>query len=274
MLKEAIDFVLQQGRSQIEPKPFDLPGDPAHVRYVRDKDGAIVRMDCEPGVRGLVLERIEDLLSLAVAHFDPEVADKKRMAVFYNTSRIDLVFDTSNGREHAVVHLPWTAEYRFFLARAKEPAISVQELRAALRFVLSETFRDDKLVEQVSKIDFSTFDRATMNLDRGKESLGAAIQRETSAPVGLPGERQTFNVRMFAVFDMTFRAPITCTIDPDLQGRRWQLIPNEASLIDFVEQQLTQLRQTLVTGLKDTKVPIYQGNFNQDQPDREVVDEE
>lgn len=261
MIQEAIQHVQEQAETYLKPQIVKLPGDPDHVHYLSVR-GELTPLVNTPHNRTVSLERLDDLIRMATTPFDVRI-DRRKSAVFYNEKRVELVFNTDDGRERAFVNLVPTAEFNFFTARVSTPPIAVEELRSALRFILANTGRHGLLIEQVSTVVFQAGDTASVNLDRGRESMGSTIQRETSADKGMPDEHQVFDVRRWLNADLSFRFPIACLLDPDNRNRRWILLPVETSMMDFKQSCLEVVRDRLREGLEESGVPVFQGWFRQ-----------
>jgi len=160
------------------------------------------------------------------------------------------------------VKLDWSDEAEFFAARNKDPAISPEELRGALRFILGKTNYDPNLVAQVSNINFNAVTNAGVALDRSKESLGNSIQREAQATTyGLPNEKQTFSVRLYRNPDLDVRYPLECILDPDVAKRQWRLKPLDFD--DFVELSVANVLNRIEDGLEGAGVDVFEGEFKQ-----------
>jgi hypothetical protein len=84
------------------------------------------------------------------------------------------------------------------------------------------------------------------------------------APVGMPDELQTFNVRMFNNPDLNHRFPIRCVLDPDLTTYQWSLKPQKTIFTDFVDKNMTLIRKRIVDSVSDANVAVYRGTFQQD----------
>jgi hypothetical protein len=266
VIQEAIAHIEEQTRHALGVEVVHIPGQPAHVVYVR-VGAELQRIVLDPAPRVIELETIADLIGLAKAHFDQDVREDGKMAVFYTDEQVVLIFNTSDGLETAWVRLIASEEYRFVRKQATEPTISVQDLRAALRYILRECQSPDAiglLAKQVSAVVFSTQDTGSINLDRKGESMGASIARQIENVAGLPDELQTFQIRRFANPDLTGRYQLTCILDPDHANRRFILKPTQSAILDLDHAAVKDVGQILHTGLDAARIPVFQGRFRVD----------
>lgn len=275
MIAEAIQHVEEQTRKALGVEVLNIPGAPAHVRYLRIGE-KLEKIELDPGPRTLVLETVADLIALANNHFDADVAagyeagvKGGRMVCVYDAQRVVLTWDHTNGRESAIVPLRASAEMVFFLDRVANPSIQPKDLREALRYVLTDTMDPtalERLVKQVSNVVFQANEAGAVNLDRRGESMGATIARNVQMDAGLPDERQTFSVRPFRNPDLGARFPLTCILDPDHANRRFYLRPLENSLTALQQSAADFVGGLLRDGLKEAGVPVYQGSLSFAKP--------
>lgn len=261
MIAEAIKQIESTVQASLRPKVMQLPGEPPHVLHIAMPNGALVRHEVTPHPRVVKLELLDDLIALGRNHFDDSVQSANRMMIVYNSLFVELVFDHSTCRERARLDLFVTSEHDFFSKRLNAPLIEVAELRAALRHDLRATYRGDRLVEQVSKLEFRDTDTGSVNVQRGRESLGRSIEQQVAEPEDLPDPFQEFYVRKYANADLDVRLPLQCALDPDTKTRRWFLKPLEDSWIEYEHKALDVIGQRLREAFADTGVRVYQGSL-------------
>lgn len=259
MIKEAIDFVLGEGRKTVTPEFMQIKGDAPHVFYLRKADGSIERVETTLSPATATLETVSAFTRfIDDTHGGVGVFKVEKPAVFLTQGGALYVPDTQTGRTAAKLPLLASEEVGFFDARDKAPLVDPVELRYALRVTLCDAGVGPKLIEQVSKVDFAAATQANVSLDRGRESLGNAVQRQVQSAVGLPDEQQVFSVRMFANADMDFREPLRCLLDPEAASRRWLLKP--LNLVEFKAKALKVVEDVIEGQIdEDIDVPIYRG---------------
>jgi hypothetical protein len=259
MLKELYDAVVNRTTEVTKGEFVKRPGDPPHVIHVRTAAG-FTRQEVDPPVRQVALARLDDLISLAKKHFDSTL-DPARMAVFFEDSMVQLIFDTITGYERATLHMAVSIEHRFFLNRIAGPSIPVKDLRRALRFDLTKCFDNELLIQQVSSLEITENGQTQVSAGRGSESLGKSVLSEARAAAGMPNERQTFNVRRYSNPDLDFRFPVECLLDPDTANAQWILAPRQDSFLKYCQDSLNVIEHRLRVGLEGMPIPIYQGSF-------------
>lgn len=266
MISEGIAAVKGLVEKAFDPKIVQVPGKPPHLIYLAGKDGALIANEIPSGARYIPLLTIEDLCAMANQHFDTAVREGKRLAIFYDSGSVDLIFDFANGRERAQVKLHTTDEYKFFEARAQSPLIEVKDFRQALRFTLRKCYADAKIIEQVSSLGATTIAGGKTTVARGAESFSKEVQQQVAEPDSLPDPYQTFSVRKYANPDLDVRAPIQFAIDPDLDTRRWFVKPLQDSMIAFDQGIVDIIGARIRQAVKEAGVPVYQGAYTQKTP--------
>jgi len=266
MIEEAMRWIRDITDAARKSNWVRRPGDPPHVIWLHDASGNVSRLETEPGYRTLSINRFSDLIDLVKNHFDTHVAEAQRMAIAYNSNSVSLIFDTQNGREQASIVLEPTDEKKFFEAREQNPLIEAKQLYALMRYELHKTHNDPKFLKQISSLSFVDHDAASQSRERGRESLGANIEKQVAGNVELPDELQSFSVRHYMNPELDIRLPLVCWLDPDPSTRRWFLRPQPESLAAAQQAIMDQVGHLLRDGLKDVPgVKIYQGLYSQDQ---------
>lgn len=258
MIAEAIKRLEDLSNQASELQVITLPGEaPSVHRFVR-RDGTIELIAKTPPLRRLELHTLDDLVDLASAPFD---ASWDQKAIFFSMNKVTLVLDYRTGYELAELAIPATAEYRFFLERAEKPSIAARELVLALQTTLVKTLYEnatDRLVEQVGKLSIQGDATQTVIAGRGTEGISKSALAKVAEPAALPAALQTFDVQPFAVPDMRFRFPLTCTLHPRTADATWLLQPIEDSLLEFKADALESVRSRL----DSTQVPVYAGTWS------------
>ncbi len=262
MIAEAIERVTELAHDANAVEQLNVPGQPPHLPYVR-VGNEVRKLELDPPDRAVQLDCLVDLIDLAKQHFDKDIAEAKRQAVFFNDDNAQLVFDTDTGRERAVVVFESSREWKWILERIKEPKVGQRDLRDALRVIFPDAYSEDsQIVAQVSSIGWQVNEGAHQNLDRDNESMGASIAKKVESSVGMPPERFTLNIRRWTNPDTPEREPITVLIDPDHACRCFRVVPIETSLIEFRQTTLGHVAGQLRKAL-DKVCPVYQGRFRQ-----------
>jgi hypothetical protein len=260
-LRELVSFVREQAIKDLEPKFVGIPGGPPHVQFERTPTG-LVPIKVEPHPRSIQLARITDLVELAKAPpKDLPGGWDGHAAIFLETERVTLVFDMRNRRERAHVELAFSDEMAFFQERCDAPAISIDNLRTAMRLVLTKCGISPVLIEQVSKLEINTQGSFAKQVGRGTESMGQSINQAVASAVTLPDERQTFQVRVYENEDLDIRFPLECILDPDAAHRQWILKPIADSMSELYRSTMDVIEVgRLRKELHETGIPIYRGS--------------
>ena len=262
VIKEAMQQVQEMAQKALRPEIKHLPGDPPHVVHITKPDGTLERVELTPGYRDLIISRIDDLIAIGKAHFDDKIKTKQRLLITYNKDRVTLIFDHSTGHEKAFIPLISSEEYKFFCERRNQPLIDVNDLRMALRIDLRKTYKDAKLIDQISKLDFNNLDRSSTSAERGRESMGRSIEQQVATPEDLPDPYQVFSIRKYTNPDLDVRFDLQCALDPDVNSRRWFLKPIEDSFIEFDSKVADLIGNKLRTEFKDSEVTVYEGTYS------------
>lgn len=261
MIREAVQYLLEQGRAEAGRRVLRLEGDPPHITRWVDGEGEMQRIEVDPPPREVRLGRLADVVDLVKKHFDVQVSDEQAMAVFYGPEAVQVVFDTSTGREIAVLDLIPSAEDRTFRKFMVERKVPCLELRNLLRYELRECYRDERLEEQIAAINTANATGNFGTARRGVESLSATVLAESKVEGGLPAETQIFQVRRWANAELDVRYPVQVVLDPDAQTRSWIVHVLESSWSSYLQESLDTVGVTLRQKLEGTDVPIYQGSF-------------
>ncbi len=260
MIAEAIQRVRDIADQARKPLVIPIPGSPKHVVHYADADGQLQTLPVAPPLRDLRVHRLDDLIELGRTPI-AGIASGGVLCV-YTENYVQLVLDQTDGRERVTLPLEWTDEVQFFEARTNEPVIGVPELREALEVLLRPTYRDAKLIEQVSSLVVQQRGQGNISVGSGRESMGKSIEQEAAGGgAGLPDPYQEFMVRVYANPDLNIRQSLQCILKPVLQTMRWHLEPLADSWIDLHALTLEHIRQTLLKGFKDTPVRVVQGAF-------------
>lgn len=243
-----------------------VPGDPAHIQYLRQPGGKVDRVVTTPMPRRDVVTRVADLVSLAArasAAATREITNPGGPAIFVNEGHAILVWDVATGRDTTTMPLPISAEWKFFRERLGTPTVDVKTFRRALETTLRQTFTDTKLVAQIGSLGTNSQGTTGVKSERARESLGTATLQEVSDPAGLPSPTLTFSPLMFNHPDMPARYAIQVDIEPELSSQQWVVMPREDSVRDFVSRNLDLLALQFVSELEEASasVPVYRGAF-------------
>lgn len=263
MIAEGIKELRALADEARRPTLVQVPGDPPHVKRMAMPDGTLQTLDLDPPYRRITIERLEDLISMGLEHFDQRVKQDGRLICFYDDHSVQLLFDSENGREHASVLLESSEEHLWFLQRLASPLLEVRDLRHALRVTLRACHDDPRLVEQVSSLAFDGRETAGQTIGRGQESMGRSVLQEVQQPANLPEETQHFNVRRWINPDLGVRWRVDCVLDPDMNARRWFLRPIADSWAAYLQSSLDVVGSRLRDVFED-KIPVYQGTWRAD----------
>jgi len=262
MIVEAIEKIVNMAKLTVTPKFTNRPGDPDDVVHLISADGSVHFQESKPGYRFVNLQRIEQLTSMAVAHFDKEVADQERLLIAYNLEQIVLYFDHKSPREGAKVDLYTTNEWDFFDRFAGSgDTVSVQDLVKTLRLVLHHTGYNEKFLAQIQSLEIINREANTQEAERGRESLGVQVKHEVADVSTLPELMQRFQVRRFSNSDLPDRLPLTCLLDPDVRSRQWFLKPDDDSVSEIYGQHLDLIGGIIRKHIGDRPVKIFEGRM-------------
>lgn len=268
MIEEAIDRIKELADEARSPESLEIPGDRKSRVHVAMPGGELKIIEIEPGARTIQMQSIKELCQLATDHFDkrPNFADK--MLITYNDSKVQLIFNTENGRERAHVALHSTEEMRFFGSITNGKTFDVKELRGILRYILAKTYTNTELVKQVSSLRVDTKGHRGSEAGRANESMSEAVERQVNESIQLPDENQTFNVRRWSNSELMQRFSINCILDPDVESNRWYLQPLEESYNAFCDDNLDLLGRLIKSNLEDSgnadtaAIPVIRGTFS------------
>lgn len=253
MIREAIEYIRNVAVADNTPKFVRREGDPNYVIW-QQSAGALIRGEVDPPPRAGLLARISELAGLALR------AGGERTSVWVGEEYAELVIDESAPYERFVVPLRPSREALFFGQRDRDPKISLDDLRDALRYELSACC-DAKLVEQVSTLTVMNMDSAERARQRDQESFGTSITQQCRAPAGLPDESQVFKVRALATPEFPARYAVRCVLDPLPRERAWYLKPRREDLDKLVFDSVEAVALALEADLKDSGVPVWRGEF-------------
>jgi len=259
-----LDTALQWARDIADearkPGVLKIPGTPSHLQYIAMPGGELVEHFVKPPLRYIHVGRLDDLIALGKSPMQGVKPDAV-MCVYTDTC-VELIFDQQDGRERAYLPLRRTHEFDFFAERCQEPAIGVAELREAFEVKLRKTYRNTKLVEQISTLASTNRTDASHSVNYGKESLGASVLNEAKGgDAGFPDPYQEFSVRAYANADLDIRNELQCILKPNVKSVRWHLEPLEDSWLAMCDSILTTIRERLIAGFKDTPVRVIDGQF-------------
>lgn len=259
MIEEGISKIARLVENQHEATVITIPGESPHVVRLQLRDGSIDTIELKPPDRRIWMTSIDDLVDLAVQHFDASVKDNDRQLITFTQNEIVLHFDYTLGRECAYLPLTPTKEFTFFESCHRgNGQLEVKQLRTALRYDLRKCFDDPNLVAQVSSLSTTGLDNKQANADRGRESLGRQISAQVDNPDKMPDELQEFAVRRYSNPELDVRYQLQCILDPDAATSRWILKPIEDSYTAFIDKTMELVRTKLT---QDNPVRVLAGCF-------------
>ena len=274
MIKEAIDVIRRGAAERLvqvlphpDPRLFILhqPGEP------------VMQLDLPEPIRAHRCESLGGLLKLARFHYDDHAPT--RMAVFYSFERVELVIDTSDARERAVMELQPSVEYETLEATLADDRdkFTADGMRKVLRRELWLAIKKDKdLIKQVGLLKTSATTTVGQDVRREGSSYDAA---ETARTVSeLPNEDQVLMVRPWANHELDHRFAVDCYLDPDTRNNQWEFGPLRHSWQEMRSQALVSLGNLIHEGLGNDvshatsetprpRVMVYEGTFRAKFPE-------
>ncbi len=249
MLKDAFQYLIEVGKSQadvvVKPSP-----EPAHVYFLRQPDGKLVRQHAE--VHPFV-HRAESLQPIAdMATIDDQI--------WYSHAAVVLKMG-EDLRDRAVLELHASDQYKLLKSwKERKPALSQAELIRELRITLRDSLSQcGELVEILRRVRFNASATIEAEVGHGKASLGKAITGEVTGLKVIP-EYVTFAIPVYA--NQCFRGirePVECALEPDAATGTFRVIPLPGQLELAIDRGLTEIASQIVGRLDGKKVPLYHG---------------
>jgi hypothetical protein len=254
MLKEALEFLVEQGTSQAEDI-ITAEAEPSHIYFVRTSEG-LERKEADPKPRKGSADSLTAIVEFAINN-------KDTAEIWYNRSHVEVYLDKKTRRD--------VVSFKPFLS---QPIQLLQELekskqnltQAQLIKMLRISFYGcmditGGLLETLKRVNFKATQEADSSIDRGKVSLGKSITAQVTG-VGTIPDDFTLTVPVFgnACF-ASLRKPVLVALEPEATNATFQLIPYPLQ----VEQAIANAEDWIGSELKGrltdagAEVPVYFG---------------
>lgn len=249
MLKEALEYLTRLGRETV-PDVIRAEAEPAHVYYLRDKDGNLVRTVAAPAP---AKHAADNLATVA------ELAAQAGAEVWVRPFAVVVTFGDQS-RSAARLELKISEPLARLAEWAKhKPALAQAALIAEIRTTFAGTLgAHPDLLAVLRKVRFNLNQGTVGEVSHGKASLGKTIEGEVYGTAAIP-ETVTFNVPVYAnPFLAAVRAPVVCAMDPDAATGQFRVIPIPGQIEAACEVGAQALAETLKDAMGVT-APIYFG---------------
>jgi len=206
-------------------------------------------------------ERLDDPTQLIAFINSMEARKVKAVdgAVYISETHIMYVYSFEDRRHRAICPLtisePWA-----WLSKA-QPPLSQKELVRALRITFDGALnRDSNLINIIRKVKWRADNTVDVDVQRGREALGAQIMREATGIADFP-EEFILNVPVFENVKQTVTVRVALEVNMDVC--KFEVIPFPNQIADGMAQTLGWLQ----TDIAATKVPTFIGAVRNDTKD-------
>jgi len=194
-----------------------IPGDPRRVIMAQGGDREVVAIP--PPVRSHKADDLGSLVALAVRFGGNGLWP----VIWYRQDKVVLVVDDSDRRDTVTVALLPTPQIQLLAKLEQEkPAFDQARFIKLLRLELG--LDAVLVVNKFRKLSWNSCEDANGNVQRGRESLGAAIEAQVRGVDELP-EELVIPVPIFRNQGLTDTYDVRCAVEIDVRNKVFQLVP-------------------------------------------------
>lgn len=282
MIAEAINRIKDLVGASKEVTIEKIEGAPAGTRIIKKGDGTHELLRLDPAPRTMTTTAIEDLVRVALEHFDGDVAKAERMLVVYGPNFAELIFDHKRADER----YRWTTDYTeeslwfyFLLERLISNrngdfdeqcvTLTVDEAVELFDCKLRMTRPDMGTIflPSISKLKVVTEKVHEQERTANSSLTGGLATKKIANDEGLPEGVQTFKVRPFVDGVINGRLPIDVYLRPNLNSPAWSFMVVEDSYHQFSHAAAELIGNFLRNGLKESpEIKVVRADFRQKHP--------
>jgi len=186
-------------------------------------------IDVPPAYREHAVYTLQDLVAYADREFERD--QEHRMVLWHNEEGVALILDDADRRDRVALELAFSAAWEK-LQKIADVGTAWLTQREFIRLLKNEFAVSEGTIVKFRKIDFRVMQSAQAQMERGRESLGKAIEAEAhSGGQELPeeirvevpiyvtaGEQERYSVRLLLDYDPQ-AAKIGLTVEADCLDR-------------------------------------------------------
>lgn len=255
MLKEFLEYIGQQAVKAAVPIQVNPAGEPPHIYYLRNEDGALERHEAEPAPRS---HRVVDVGTLT--DFAAHLPKEAKPVIWYYRTGLVLIVDDTTRRDRVVMPLEFSPQLLLLQSLEKSPqwysqAAFISMLRVKLPRCLGN---HPSLIPSLRKIKYRTTAEGGSEIIQAKASVGKSLSAELSGAEPIPDELM-LNVLVFN--GRTEASGVQCSLDVDPEKQLFSLSPFAGDVEDAIRAAELLISQEIQEDLKISKFscPVYYG---------------
>lgn len=251
MLKEFVDAIKQLAENAATPRLLNVPGAPGHVRYFINGEGQLETTTIPPDAPSDTIRSIESLIDYAEAESDVGV-------IFYDRNGITFFCDPTERRDRACFPLSYSRPFKTLQELDARPRnLGQKDFLRLLRFDLSCCPHAAQLVSAIRQVHFRSSTETKGEVQKGKASLGRAIEAELTGAEKLP---DTIPVVAPVWNELPFLATVACLVDVDSQAETFSLTPLPQAIEKAVRDGEDKIRAVLADQADKHNARVYYGH--------------
>jgi hypothetical protein len=266
VLKELLESILSKTQAATAVQRIDMPGQPIDRPYVRVGE-KLEKITLDPMPRRIIANSTESIAALAGKDFDFAPLAVGRRAIFVDHESVELIFDTTDGRDRATFRLAPSAEVLFLgdLTR-RGGEITQEDLIDAFNFQLRDTLAEPdrlRLIGQINSLKWITNGAVTSAVGQGQNTLGVSVNKQVEMPSVPPTEVQVLSVKAWSTDDFHSSTQLKLHLSTDVNKRVFVFRAFPNSMNEFHDNALIILHSYVSDLVADLKIPVYRASFRQ-----------
>lgn len=188
----------------------------------------------------------------------PGLCVKGRPVIFHNAAGVVLLLDDLDRRDCVVMSLEVSDKWNTLaLWNKHKPTLTQKEAVGTLRLIFNAA---PNMIDRFRKLDLKTGQTINARVDRGRESLGKAVEAEIMNAADIP-ETITLQAPIYENLGEDTIYDVACMVEIDPVNGLIQIVPEPQRLQEIIHRHQASIAERLEAAFADVEggIPVYYG---------------